>query len=193
MNFKFSEQKLNEKNKKTVCLYLGNEFIQKDSSIIKIINSISKFYKIIMIGNNVDVYSIKNIIISVNSLKSLNYTLSADYLILYNSLNYFYDNIKINAQQIILLQNDSAFKLILKNGMILQFYNNFYINNNLSQINMILGMDEKVKNKISNDYKISTDLLFNLDRDSDFSYKLFEDKKSPSIAFANEGEVVKNK
>ena len=181
-NLKFSEQKLNEKNKKMTCFYFGNEYINKDNPVINIINSISKYNKIIIIGNHVDIYNINYVIGTVNNFKFLE-NIKVDYLILYNSLNYFYDKIKINASQIILLQNDSSFKRILKNGMHLQIYNNNYLNKILGQINQIVAMEEKIKNKISNDYKIFDDSISFIDKKSNLTYyKLLEDNKNKYIS-----------
>ena len=173
-----AKKKLDEMNKKTVCVYTGNENINQNSSVLKIIDYMDQFYKVFIVGNNIDIYNIKNLSATIYNIKSMNQIFEFDYLILYNSLNYFYDNIKLNGLQTILLQNDNMLKLVMTNGLKIQISNGDYLNEFLNKIDLIVCCGEKIKNKIANDYKIQIDQLSYLEQDNKSSYyKIFEDHK----------------
>lgn len=176
-NMEISEIKMNEKEKKLCCIYAGDEIINKDSILMTSLPNIMKNYKVILIGNKIDLYKLNDIFIaSVNNFKSTENHLIVDYLILYNNLNYFYDNVNIKANYTVLMQNDNIFKLVVDNGFYIALVNNTYLNPLFTTIQKVVCIDSKIKDKIVNDYKLSSDLVFDCDPKHG-CYELFDDVK----------------
>lgn len=175
-NLKFSADKMREKEKDLCCFYCGNEYISKDHKLVNVIRETMKNYKILLVGNRVDIYGINDIMIcTIDQLKSLN-TISVQHLVLYNSLNYFYDNVKIDAGHTILIQNDGLIKITLSNGMHIGIFNYEYLNQLFQSITKIICLDKKHKDIIVNDYKLSSDLVYEMD-----NYIIFDEAKHKYI------------
>jgi tetratricopeptide (TPR) repeat protein len=176
-NMDSSEVKLHEKEKKICCIYAGDEIVNKDSPLMAALPNIMKTYKIILIGNKVDVYKVNDITVaSVNSFKSLGKPLNVDYLILYNNLNFFYDNMNIKSNYTILMQNDNIFKLVMDNGFYIAILNHDYLNPLFANINKITCIDQKIKSRIANDYKTNPDQIFEFNPEYE-SYEMFDNVK----------------
>ena len=186
-------KKMADKDKKLCCVYIGNEILDSKSNLLKLLEHINKTHKLIVIGDKINTYDIDNIIaMSINSFKSFetDKSFKLDYLILYNSLNYYYDN-KIIAQNVILLQNDDVIKLIANNSMHIGLYNNVYLNTIFDKLNIskIVCTDKKNKNKLMSKYKLSNiDDINCLDENN--VYKLFDDTKNKYLfKSVNENET----
>jgi len=178
-NVEFSKKKLSEKDKQMCCVYVGNEILSKDTALVKSLNVMAKYYKVILVGDKLDPYTLTDVIISTtNNFKLLDIkSLQVDYLIIYNSLNYFYSNININAKSTILLQNDHSLKLLLNNNMYLGVYNNTHLNDIFTKlkINKIMCIDKKIKNKLATDYRLNAELIGEIDlTDENDNYLLFD-------------------
>lgn len=179
-NIVFSKQKLAEKEKKVCCVYVGNEILSRDTALVKLLTYMSKYYKVILVGDKLDPYTVDNVIIAnTSTFKSLDTKeLQVDYLVIYNSINYYHDTIKLTPVTTILLQNDHIIKLLLNNGMHLGVYNNEYLNNIFTKLNIqrIVCANKKIKNKLVSEYRLSSELVgdFELVDETD-TYKLFDD------------------
>lgn len=177
-NIEFCENKLKDKNKKICCIYSGDEVVNKDSILYKLLRHITKCYKVIIIGNKIEIYGINNVVVSTtNNFKNLG-KFNTDYLIIYNSLNYYYDNIGLIPATTILLQNDSVLKILLNNGMYLGIHNCDQLNSIFTKLNIkkIICTDTKSKNKLINDHKLDSDQLFEFNpTDENDTYMIFDD------------------
>jgi len=180
-NIEFCKQKLNEKSKKLCCIFVGNEIVNKDSVMFKLINFITKQYKVLIVGEKLDQYYINNVMVcKLNSFKTLD-KLKVDYLILYNSLNYFYTNSRIDATYTILLQNDNLIKILLDNGMYLGIHNQEMLTNifNKIKIDNIVCSKKDVRDTFVNDYGLESKTVIGFDPDNENdTYLIFEENKN---------------
>ncbi len=186
--------KLTNKNKKLCCVYIGNEFLNKESKLLKLLEHINKTYKTIIVGDKINIYEMDNIIVmNVNNFRSFETVKSfkLDYLVLYNSLNYYYDNIKIIADNVVLLQNDNVLKLTANNGIKIGVYNPIYLNTIFDKLNInkIICTDKKNKNRLMSDYKLNDVSDFDYLDENDL-YKLFDNSKNKYLfKSTNENET----
>jgi len=178
MNLQLSKTKLDLKNKKTCCFYVGDEVITKNTPIYNVFIKISDLYNVFVIGTKIDLYNHDhNIIVLVPEIiKSIGQSIKVDYLILYNSLNYYYDNLSIENQYTFLIQNDQYFKLTSISGMDIFIYNQHYLNNLFKKVSKVVCLDSNTKQKISEDYKIPIDHIDSLDiQDKNDIHILFDE------------------
>lgn len=152
-----SEKKLNEKNKKSCCIYVGNEILNDKQKYI--IDGISKGYNVTLVGNNV-VYNDLPIINS-SSMAFINKT-KFNYLIIWDFINYFYDKINIQNEHTILLLSDEYIKLKLDNNIYVSIHNNTYLNNYMSKVNTIVLLKDKIKTNFVKIYGIDENKLYSL-------------------------------
>jgi len=178
-NMYLSKLKLDEKDKRLCVIYCANEFVGTNNSIIKIASELTKLYKILLVGDHFDTMNIHNLMMTtVDNFKTIMNNLEVEYLILYNSLNYFYDSIKLSPTYIYLIQEDNFLKRSLVNRSVIAIYNNEYLNTVFNKINKIICLDRKQLNKLANDYKLETTTLTLMDPFLDTEYyKLFDDQK----------------
>lgn len=178
INLQLSKSKLDLKNKKTCCFYTGDEIITKDTPIYNTFLKINDLYTVYVIGTRLDYNTFDNNIIIFNPemLKSIGYQIKVDYLILYNSLNYYYDNLNIETRSTIVCQSEPYFKLTSNNGMDIILYNNQYLNAIFKKINKIVCIDNNTKQKLSEEYKMSIDKIDSLDiKDKNDIHVLFDE------------------
>jgi hypothetical protein len=175
------ENKLAEQKKQSCCIYTGNELINQDSVLIKLITLLAKYYKIIIAGNRIDQTCFNDIMVCHPSdIKTLNTTMNLDYLILFDSINYYYGDLKLQTTQVILLQSDISIKYKLENDINILYYNNEYLNTifNALNINKIVCTDTKTRNKLANEYKLQTENVIDINLDDETTiFKIFDDSK----------------
>ena len=179
-NMEISQQKLHDKQKKVCCFYFGNEVLSHGSPVIKIIEHAITNYAVIIIGNKVDTYAVNNVLyFSIINFKKFESKISIDYLVLVNSLNYFYDNIKIKCKKMILLQYDIYLMLHLNNEAKMALVNKSYLNSMLQNIHKIVCIYEPTFEKFMGTYKFEREsvMFVNSDQISDY-YLIFDDTKS---------------
>ncbi len=167
-NLKLVVEKLNQKNKKICCIYAGNEILGDSKIIFDLIIELSKYHKILLVGNKINLYQYNDVIImDVEQFKAIYENKRIDYLVLLNSINYFMcENVKnIKANKTMLLQLDNYIKLISEKGLNICIYNDEYLNKIFENINNIFCIDKKIKNKIQNDYKLLDHSVIFLDKD----------------------------
>ena len=173
-----SEQKVNDSHKPTCCLYFGNEYITKQNieSYSKIIDNISKYYTITIVGNNICETDINNILIFSNTPTNMSKIekFKFNYLILWDYVNYYYDKINILADHVILYQNDNLIKLRLDNNIYVSIHNSSYLNNIFQKLNRIVCSDLKIRNEFVDKYQLESESVEFLDEDY---HKLFETTK----------------
>lgn len=163
-NLKNCEEKMRDKEKKTCCIYTSNEIINDKSQLFHIVDQMKNIYNLILVGDKIDTTCFNNfMIVTISDLKQLQTKLSVDYLILYNAINYNFDQQKIDTQTTILLQTDATIKYIFENGLCIGYYNNAYLEPIMKNINKIVCVDRKVKNKLANDYKIPNENIVEID------------------------------
>jgi len=172
----FAKQKLNQMDKKTCCIYVGNVLFDKNHAGNKIIDELSKIYKVYLVGNRINCEQMTNcIILTKTILQSYNNEQNKvvskkynelvppkymfDVLILLDSLNYFYDNIQINYNKIILLQFNEHFKFVLDNGLTVYLYNDDFVNEKLNKIDKILTINGMTKNNLQTGYGLNKGLI----------------------------------
>ena len=148
--------KLNDKNKKTCCLYFGNEYIVKDyDKFTSILDSLSKGFILTIVGSNIAAHDDILIIpgAHIDAIKKDKF----DYLIVWDYINYFYDNINLLADHIILYQSDELIKLRLENNIFASIHNSAYLNQIFCKISTIVCSTQDVKDKFTKTYNLSTD------------------------------------
>ena len=195
----FSEQKINQQNKKLCCIYFGNEYVlfdknqeknitdttnttnttnttdQRQVFINNLIKYLVKYFKLFIVGDKLNVNSFSDdiVVFTINDFRNMikDNKFNIDNLLLFDSLNYFYDNITIESNIKILLQTDNTLKLYLSNGLVVSLYNNDYLNKLSTSINKIICIDRKTKNKFANDYGLLTEQVDDI---GDDYFKIFE-------------------
>lgn len=156
----FCIKKLQEYDKKICCIYTGYDFIDSQSPLIDVINTLKAYYRIILIGHRINNSLIDNCVVFLpDDFQKVNKKINFNLLILYNSLNYFYDNINVNSDKIILFQYDNYLKIATESGIDIVYYNSNYLNHLFDKINNIIAIDTKIKNKLENDYKLQTNSI----------------------------------
>lgn len=176
-NMRLSKQKLDEKEKKICCVYLGNEILSIDTPLTRLLDYMTKAYKVFVIGNKIDPYNLNNVIVINNSeFKLIEKDIQVEHLIIYNSLNYFYDNLPIKSNSVILLQNDHLIKLLLNNGSYLAIFNSDHLNTLFPKINKIMCASKKIRNRLATEYRLSNETVgeFDILNETD-CYLVFED------------------
>ena len=126
-SYKFTHDKVSKIDRPTCCIYMGNATFKHNNNHDMFFKQISIKYKLIIVGNKIDIYSDPNtdyIFENTENIKNL----VVDHLILYNCINYYYDNILITSTDITLLLLDPYIKIITNNGMYIRIYNNDYLN-----------------------------------------------------------------
>lgn len=166
------------KEMKTCCLYIGNAMIVAGSELLQIINSLSKFYKIIVVGDKICQYYSTFTLINTNTFRLLGNekTFDIDYLILYNSIEYFYLNYKIQCKKMILLLRDSKIKMFSNNGIRIDIMNSNVLNEVFNKLNICKIICDGGNNKeLATNYKLDIEHVynFNISDENDF-YKIFE-------------------
>jgi hypothetical protein len=157
---RLSEQKVSDSNKQTCCIYFGNESITKNNidKYHQIIDNISKYYTVTIIGNSVNdindnVLTIPNIYI--NCLGNIKF----NHLVIWDYVNYFYDKVNIIAENVILYQNDNLIKLRLDNNVYCSIHNSNYLNVFFPKINKIVCSDIDVRNNFANTYEVDPEMV----------------------------------
>ena len=178
-NLELAEVKINELNKTLCCFYLGNEYFnykEKDTLLTKLLEFLDKNFKLIVVGNKIEFSQESKIVcLTTSSFREINKInkMNIDHLILYNNLNFFYDDIQINPKFTILFQTDNFLKVIVPNGMNIHLYQNDILNKHLNKINKIICSDVKTKNKLANDYGILNENIDYMENESEY-YKIGE-------------------
>jgi hypothetical protein len=173
-----SEQKIKDMKKQTCCLYFGDSHItyKNMDAFSKMVDNISKCYTITIIGNNIleeDIGKNSNVIIL--SISQINHITKVkfNYLILCDFVNYFYDNINILADKIVMYQNDNLIKLSLDNNTYVSIHNSTYLNTIFQKVNKIACINENVAKQFTETYKLADTSVDYLGEDY---HKLFEDE-----------------
>uniref|UniRef100_A0A6C0C970 Glycosyltransferase 2-like domain-containing protein n=1 Tax=viral metagenome TaxID=1070528 RepID=A0A6C0C970_9ZZZZ len=170
-----SEAKLNDKNKKMCCFYLGNELLSQDYDIYNIIDHCKKYFKVIVIGNKIDPSGLENVLCFTPTVfKKFMGCEKIDQLILVNSLNYFYDNIKIQCENIVLLHNDVRLSIHLDSDMLIEMCNRTYLNELFKNVKKIVCFKENIK-EFSAFYKFDNDIK--CINTADDYYLIYDDDK----------------
>jgi len=174
-NMLASEEKLNDKNKKICCFYLGNEILSKDYDIYDIIDHCKKYYKVIIIGNKIDSFGLENVLcFTATNFKKFMNNEKIDHLVLVNSLNYFYDNIKIQCDNIVLLHSDTRLSTRLDNDMKIEICNKNYLNDLFKNVKKIVCFKDNLKD-FSAFYRFDQDIKC-IDTANDY-YLIYDDDK----------------
>ncbi len=196
------EQKIINMEKKTCCIYFGNEYVldKNYEKYIKIIENISKCYTITIVGNNICDNN-NSIIIPTTSIGCIS-KIKFDYLIIWDYVNYFYDNIKINSDITVLLLNDNLIKLRLDNNIYVSIHNNLYLTTITDKINKIICVNQKIKNEFVETYNLIADnvkclgddyheLFENVTPKTKYNFKLDIDNETNGLKYY-EPNYIKN-
>lgn len=178
-NLRFSETKMMELEKKTCCVYTDYQFVGSNSGLAELLKNITKTHKILLVGERVESTDINDVsICSIKHIKSIGQNINVDHLVLYNSLNYFFDAQLITSKNITLILSNSTFKITTSNNFNIDIDNATYLNEHLNKIGNIVCTSKEIVFDISTKYKISSELLNVIDmRDKNDTYKLLSNTK----------------
>lgn len=147
-NIKLCESQIATINKKTCYFYMGNTPLVANSISYKIILHATDFFKVVVIGNKIDLYCLDNVMfISVDKFKSMKDKLVIDYLVLVNLII----DMKIKCSNTILLQYDKYF-LMQFNDFKIGICNKSKLNDICKSINKIVCIDISCQQHIDDLY-----------------------------------------
>ncbi|ARF10079.1 glycosyltransferase family 2 [Indivirus ILV1] len=184
---KNSKYKIDHVNKNSCLIYTGNLTINRNSLIFNLIKIITKTHKTILVGNKIDIYSYKNTYItSAKTFKEClkEKSIDVDYLILYDSVDYYYENFNVIHKTTILLQQDHIIKNIFENGLIVGIKNSEYLNKIFEKlhISQIICRSQEIKEKIIETYTLDTNTIKNINFDEETEYHaLFNNENNKYI------------
>lgn len=185
-NMKFSEDKLKEINKKTLCLYLGHSIVDLD----KFVQGARDIYNIVVISRRLSPYKwdYENVVVIDDTL--LEDKITFDYLLVIDSLNYFYKEHLISAKFTTYYQLDDAFKFILKNGFFIRCYNQEVLEKCVKKMNHIVVSDSKIRGDLNRIYGIKPENVgvFDIGKDDDY-FLLFSEEKEYSVNVKHTSDV----
>jgi len=150
-------EKLALQEKKLCCIYLGNEYL--NTIIVKFIEIVLKTHKVIIIGDKIDPYLFQEcLIITCSEFKPYS-KIKIDYLILWDSVMYYYDNMELNATHIVLFQCNEYIKVRLTNGMVIFIQNHLYLNSIFKKIEKIVCANPNIAISLVDKYKLPFEIL----------------------------------
>ena len=176
-NLRLAQIKITELDKKLCCIYANNQFISNKSDFVTLIKNINQTHKVLIIGEKIENLELSDIVVcTVSHAKSLKQSINVDYLILYDSFNYFIDNPPITSKNIILLLSKAMFSITSFNNFDIEINNPKYLNEYLKKINNIVCTSSEIISSISSKHKVPSE-QFNIMNISDANetYKLFDD------------------
>lgn len=169
-----AENKLKEKNKKICCFYLGNESRLLDK-IYDIIDKAKPSHKVVIVGDKIDPYSFSDVLCftSANFVK-YGIKMKMDHLVIVNSLNYFYSDIKISCDSITLLHADTYLHVRLDNDVIIEVRNKNYLNDIFGNVRKIVCFSDNIK-EFMKEYDLHQDIKC-IANENDY-YQIVDDEK----------------
>jgi tetratricopeptide (TPR) repeat protein len=163
-NMLFSQEKLKNNSKKSVCLYLGSLMFD----IKNLTNHLANYY---------DVYVVSNCHICASNIFIINdisVNLECDYLICFDSLNYFHEKNKgrtnIEAKKKILYMTDEHFKIYATNGLSVTINSVKFLANIYDKIDLLVCDSDDTRIKISRNYLFHPDKIKIFDFFSEIHY-----------------------
>jgi len=168
-------QKAVTSNKMLCCIYFSNDVINQSSKITQIVTELSKYYKVVLIGNKIDANDFQNVVILDIETFKINHTIMPiQFMILYNNLNYFYDNMP-SIQNTVLIQEHSYFRITGSDGINIGIYSSEYLDKFFVAIKKIVCINDETKTNIETKYNIKNSIIGI--KNSDDYYKIIDDQQ----------------